>query len=65
LISPMFYKQLTRAQIPKAQKDTDDLTVFLRFWDLHTLKLCVKMLVKSATGGVMPNVFLVFSRSSL
>jgi len=28
-------------QIPKAQKDTDDLTVFLRFWDLH-----VNMLVK-------------------
>jgi len=25
-ISPMFYKQLLHAQIPKAQKGTDDLT---------------------------------------
>ncbi len=33
-ISSMFYKQLLGAQIPKAQKDTDDLTVFLCFWDL-------------------------------
>jgi len=29
-----------------AQKDTDDLTVFLCFWDLLALKLCIKMLVK-------------------
>jgi len=34
LVSPMFYKQRLHAQIPKAQKDSDDLTVFLRFWDL-------------------------------
>jgi len=27
------------AQIPKAQKDTYDLTVFLSFWDLQTKKL--------------------------
>jgi len=27
-ISPTFYEQLLHAQIPKAQKDTDDLTVF-------------------------------------
>ncbi len=33
-ISPMYLC----AQIPKAQKDTYDLTVFLRFWDLHTKK---------------------------
>ncbi len=33
-------------QIQKAQKDTDDLTVFLRFWDLRMLKLQVNMLVK-------------------
>jgi len=30
----MFYDKLLRAMIPKAQKDTDDLNVFLRFWDL-------------------------------
>jgi len=33
-ISPTYYEQLLPTQIPKAQKDTDDLTVFLRFWDL-------------------------------
>jgi len=32
--SPMVYKQLLCAKIPKAQKDTDDLPVFFRFWDL-------------------------------
>jgi hypothetical protein len=31
LISPIFYKQLLREQISKAQKDTHDLTVFLHF----------------------------------
>jgi len=30
----MFFEQLLRAQIQKAQKDTDDLTAFLRFRDL-------------------------------
>jgi hypothetical protein len=34
LISPTFYKLLLHMQIPKAQKDTDDLAVYLRFWDL-------------------------------
>ncbi len=29
------------------QKDTDNLTEFLRFWDLHMLKLFLNMLVKS------------------
>jgi len=28
LISPMFYRQLSRAQIPKLKKTIDDLTVF-------------------------------------
>jgi len=31
LISPMFYEQFLRAQTPKVQLDTDDLTVFLFF----------------------------------
>jgi len=36
-ISPMFYEQHLDELIPKAQKDTDNLTVFfLRFWDLGT-----------------------------
>jgi len=34
LISSTFYEKLLRAQIPKAQKDTDHLTEFLLFWDL-------------------------------
>jgi hypothetical protein len=33
-ISQTFYEQLLRTQIPKGQKDIDDLTVYLRFWDL-------------------------------
>jgi len=43
-ISPGFLKnaKLLRAQIPKVQKETDDLTVFLRFWYLHTEKLHIK-----------------------
>jgi len=31
----MFYEQLLCAQILKVQKETDDLTVFLRFLDLQ------------------------------
>ncbi len=37
--------------IPKAQKNTDDLTVFLRFWYLCMLKLDVNMVLKSTTGS--------------
>ena len=33
-ISPTFYMQLLHVQIPKVQKDNDDLTVFLCYWDL-------------------------------
>ncbi len=35
-ISSTIYEQLLCVQIPKAQKDTDNLTEFLRFWDLRT-----------------------------
>jgi len=38
-ISPTFYEQLLRMQIPKAEKVTGDLTVFFHLWDLHLLKL--------------------------
>jgi len=34
------------AKIPKAQKDTDDLTVFLQIWDLGTYTAERKTLVK-------------------
>jgi len=33
-IQSKFYAQILLAQIPKAQKDTDDLTVFFLIWDL-------------------------------
>ncbi len=33
-ISSAVYAKLLRAQIPKVQKYTDDLTLFLCFWDL-------------------------------
>jgi len=46
-ISPTFYAQILHTKISKGEKDTDDcLTVFLRFWDLCVLKLCVNVLVK-------------------
>ena len=41
-ISPMLYEQLLLAKIPKPQVETDDLTVFLRIWDLCASKLWVK-----------------------
>jgi len=41
-ISPTFYEQLLLEKISKAQKGTDDLTAFLRFWDLPAEKLLVK-----------------------
>jgi len=34
-ISSMIYEKLLCSKIPKEQKDTDDLTVFLCFWDLR------------------------------
>jgi len=55
-ISPMLYEQLFHALIPKVQKDTDDLTVFLRFCDLCVLKLRQKMLVKSIPGVNFINI---------
>jgi len=33
--SSTFYTQLLCAQVPNAQKDTDNLTEFLFFWDLR------------------------------
>jgi hypothetical protein len=50
-ISPTFYNQLLQEQIPKMQKETDDLTVFLRFWNLQVQKLLINMLVKLTPDG--------------
>jgi len=41
-ISPTFYKQFLCSQIPKVQKDTDDLAVFFCAWDLCAKKHLVK-----------------------
>ncbi len=29
------FTNILRGQVPKVQKDTDDMIVFLHFWDLH------------------------------
>ncbi len=39
-ISSTFYVQLLRLQIPKAQKDTDDLTVFFHAFGIFARKSC-------------------------
>ncbi len=55
-ISSTFYEQLFLPElIPKAQKDTDDLNV-LCFWELHSLKLCVNMWLKSIPGADFTNI---------
>jgi len=46
------YKQLLLSKISKVQNNTDDLTVFLRFWDLYVQKLCLNMLLKMTPGVV-------------
>jgi len=51
-ISPTFYSQLLSAQIPKAQKDTDDLTVILVLLKYMRLKAARKTLVKSTPSLV-------------
>jgi len=46
-ISSTFYVQLLRLQIPKAQKDTDDLTVFFTLSGSTSVKAECKTLMKS------------------
>jgi len=46
-VSPTFYKQLLRVQIPKAQKDSLVTSVILHLWDLGAQKLHENMFVKS------------------
>jgi len=40
------YSQLLRAQIPKAKKDSQVISVFLRFWDLCAKRLPEELPVK-------------------
>jgi len=53
--SPHIYTKLLQAQIPKAQKDSQVISVFLCFWDLSKQNLHVNMLMK-LTQGQIPNV---------
>jgi hypothetical protein len=41
-ISSTFYVQLLLTQIPKAQKDTDDLTVFFYAFRIYERKSCMQ-----------------------
>jgi len=43
----MFYEHLLQTQIPKAQKDTNDLSVFFALLGSVCVKASRKMLVKS------------------
>jgi len=49
-ISSTFYVQLLRTQIPKVQKDTDDLTVFFTLLGFMSKKAARKTLVKLTPG---------------
>jgi len=49
-----------KAQIPKVQKDIDDLSVFLHFLDLCVLKLHVKMLKATLDVNYINNVCATF-----
>ncbi len=63
-ISSTFYEQLLRTQIPKAQKDTDELTVFFMLSGSARTKTACKTLMKSTprvfvpTDGIVINVYL-------
>jgi len=56
------YNPLLRMQIPKVQKDTDDLTVFLGFWDLNASKKTTPVLWNpSFVKAVKSNYWLMLS----
>jgi len=46
----MFYEQLMQVKIPKAQKDTEDLTVFFCFWE-QLKKNCSQNVVEIDNKG--------------
>jgi len=53
-ISSTFFEQLVHAQIPKVQKDNDDLTVFLHSGSAG-VKALRKTLMKSTKGKPGPS----------
>jgi len=56
-ISATFYEQLLHAQIPKAQKKTDSMTVFFALLESAHIKAVRKMLVKSTPGQISAKRF--------
>jgi len=56
-ISSTFYTQLLPVQIPKAQKDTDDMPVFFVLLGSAREKAARKMLMKSTPGVNFTNIF--------
>jgi hypothetical protein len=65
LISPTKYEQLLNAQILKAQKDTDDLTVFLRFLGSAHVKVAHKHVAEIDPRFCSINVFLCSNRAQM
>jgi hypothetical protein len=59
-VSSTFYKQLLCVQIPKAQKDTDDLIVFFALLGSVRVKAAHKLLVKLT----MPHFFTLSPHSN-
>jgi len=51
-ISSTFYVQLLHAQIPKVQKDTNELTVFFTLLGSTSVKVSCKTLIKQTQGVV-------------
>jgi len=49
-ISPIIYEELFSAQIPKVQKDMDDLTVFFAVVGSLSVKAACEMLLKTTPG---------------
>ncbi len=50
-----FINMLLSRKIPKAQKDSQVISVFLHFWDLGTKKAIRKMLVKLTPVALFPD----------
>jgi len=61
-MSSTFYAQLLREKVAKAQKDTDDLTVFFKHLGSSNIKAVPKMLMKLAPDQLE---FVAYNQSHL
>jgi len=55
----MFYEQFLQAQIPKAQKESQVISVFALFGSALVKDAC-KMLVESSPGVIFTNILQLF-----